>query len=470
MASKVQGGSMDNEAFDLTRAVRKGDQEWLEDWLQSSLWDGRGLIWWSDDGTAVYQASLLHKVLKECDHEALPSILRLVLRHGADPNLRIYPTQDAPLHIAVTRPADAEILVAMLIHAGADLTKRNAKGDTAWHVWLLNLARNFSVTPSMEQLVRRFALALPVQHGNNERWTPLHFASLLSSTTIPMHLIQEYQAPVHATTVHGQTPLHLACRFGCSSVMELLLHNGAFAYASDAHGRTPFHEAALSGSLNKLATMIQFAIQKYGLVNWSVRCRSGTTLLHNSVLDKRTLDLVKQSSVLQDCDAQGWTALHYAAWVGNVSSATALSIPELLVAQDHKGHTVLHVAAFGLPIANHIIARDGRASLSSLRDQWWNNMSFEGNETAELRRQQTIEVLLENQREYAYANENIQLERVENSRYVWSCREMLAYLLNQPCVRVGIPDLDGNYPWAYTDDIDAIYMLVKGGVREGLFG
>ena len=45
------------------------------------------------------------------------------------------------------------------------------------------------------------------------------------------------------TDVHGESPMHLAARYGNAEGVKKLLRGGADANARDIHGRTPLHLA-----------------------------------------------------------------------------------------------------------------------------------------------------------------------------------------------------------------------------------
>ena len=64
-------------------------------------------------------------------------------------------------------------------------------------------------------------------------------------------------ADVNAKGVRGGTPLHIACRYGSSEIVELLLARGADVDEEDIDRQTPLMMACYAGS-SSLAIVIFF--------------------------------------------------------------------------------------------------------------------------------------------------------------------------------------------------------------------
>lgn len=453
-------------AHELSRAVRSGDQEWLHDWLEASLWDGRSWVLYCSDAPSdqdapadevtVYQTSLLHKVLEETTTDALPSILRVLLRHGADPHL-LNEAQETTLQIAARRSEVGDITIPMLLRAGANIHSRSATtGNTVWHEWAQQSCPR--ITGGGDDMTRLFARALPINHGNHRNWTPLHFASC-SNHAMANHLIRQYGANIHASTSDGRTPLHLACRYGSVLCVRHLLDAGAYMYCQDNFGRTPFHDAAVGGFL-KVTELCQAALRypSYSLLNWRVHCIHGTNVLHNAISHPSAVRVIlSKDAPIEEADLAGWTAFHYAAWIGSIKSMELLleKSPELLHLKDSKGRNPLHVACFGLPQAT-LLLEDGN-DLAPLRQAWWSGATKDV--TANGRWQGAMRSLP-------------RLKTPPHSMWEafhWKSQRTVVQWLLKRGSTVLAADEKGNLPLAYTSDLETIFQLVVAAVQEGLF-
>jgi ankyrin repeat protein len=471
-------------ALALSRAVRRGDLEWMQEWLVASLWDGRSWILYTDQATAeppapstragvvddetaadppelsFYRTSLLHKVLQETPTEGLPSLLRILLRHGADPNVPNQ-AQEPPLHVAARCPQVGEITIPMLVRAGARLEDCNGvSGNTVWHEWATHYPGPLGHTEDSQ--TRLFARYLPVNHQNAAGWTPLHFA-VLHSHVMVHRLIHTYGANIHASNDGGQTPLHLACRGGSVLSVRDLLSAGAYMYVADrAGGRTPWHEAAVGGLL-KLTEVCQSAARphQHSLLNWSVTCLAGTTVLHNGVSHPSVVQfLLRQGAPVGAKDHAGWTALHYACWIGNLASIRLLlgqvdtdKRIHLLHERDGQGRTPMHLACGMLP--QPTVWLDDGHNLANLRDEWWRV----SDERAGTRWAEVV----------ARISPSLARRGLWDANYHGRQRDLLDFLLQQGAA-VLRTDAAGNFPWAYCDEWNCLYRLVHhAAVHEGLF-
>ena len=73
--------------------------------------------------------------------------------------------------------------------------------------------------------------------------TPLHLAAKWGHKEV-VALLLANQAEVNAQTESGETPLHYAAENGEKEVAALLLASQAEVNAMDIHGQTPFHLSA----------------------------------------------------------------------------------------------------------------------------------------------------------------------------------------------------------------------------------
>lgn len=75
--------------------------------------------------------------------------------------------------------------------------------------------------------------------------TPLHAACLYDLSVIVNYLLTETNADINATNDSLLTPLHLAAGEGYIYIVEILVERGADINAKDYDDYTPLHEAAL---------------------------------------------------------------------------------------------------------------------------------------------------------------------------------------------------------------------------------
>ena len=125
-----------------------------------------------------------------------------------------------------------------------------------------------------------------------------------------------------------RTPLHLACIAGSLDCISLLVESGASLQVLDASSRTPFHELACRGHVTLLRRLLT-------AIGWQADAAPVGAAVTNSVQSATTgSDALNASStgsvdrllLLNQRDAEGWTALHDAAAHGK------LEVVQLLLA------------------------------------------------------------------------------------------------------------------------------------------
>ncbi|MHC5055862.1 MAG: ankyrin repeat domain-containing protein [Planctomycetota bacterium] len=175
---------------------------------------------------------------------------RLLLQHGAEPNLRAKTTGETALTRVIgdplgrDRPEIVEAMVSLLLDHGADPNLRTDYGGTALH----RAARGGSL-----RLCRALvAKGADVNAVDEEHDTPLHGAAEWGGVAVVGFLI-ENGADVSAGDEKGDTPLHRACRQGKAEVVRLLVAAGADADAANADGKTPADLARDPGVVEALS-------------------------------------------------------------------------------------------------------------------------------------------------------------------------------------------------------------------------
>jgi serine/threonine-protein phosphatase 6 regulatory ankyrin repeat subunit B len=198
-----------------------------------------------------------------------PEIVRILLTHGANPNLREItavdgrnerPSGDSPLAAAVN--IDSIEMVRLLIQHGVRLAE---------HPYALHSA------PSIEMI--RFLLdhGAAIDGRDENGATYLHTAANNEEIEDIARLLIERGANVNAPDKDGASPLF---RVASVKIARLLIERGANVNAADREGRTPLHFAVSEGPGIELAKLL---VLRGADVN--ARNREGHTALDLLVVD-----------------------------------------------------------------------------------------------------------------------------------------------------------------------------------------
>ena len=194
-----------------------------------------------------------------------PTIIRLLLDAGADPNS---PDDSGrtPLHSGAQNRNP--MVATHLLNAGADLHAGDNEGYTPLHIaaaWsgngrVVNLLLNRGADPLAESNDGRTPLhsalryraeigtvTVLVKAGAAASLTPLQRAALDGDNTVVESLLADGADP-DAAYRYGWRPLHYAVPFGGPGVVTTLLAAGADANAASVAGGTPLHLAASQAS------------------------------------------------------------------------------------------------------------------------------------------------------------------------------------------------------------------------------
>ena len=114
---------------------------------------------------------------------------------------------------------------------------------------------------------------------------------------------------------NGNTPLHVAARFGQKAIVAFLLANKADPNAKDEEGWTPLHLAAYAGFSGAATLLIDAG------ASLDATCVSGAPL-HAAIMSDH-LEMVefllsKGAKIDQKAGDKQWTPLHSAAYAGGV--------------------------------------------------------------------------------------------------------------------------------------------------------
>ncbi len=285
----------------------------------------------ADHGLDAWGPWVLHTAALRTSN---PTIIRLLLEAGADPNA---PDDygSTPLHDAAYN--DNAIVSSVLLDAGARPNVRNNRGWTPLHSAVLSGNR---LTVSI--LLDSGADANARAYDEQGRF-PVHLAAVQDDPTLVAMLL-DAGADLHARDAEGYTALHWAgANTGNEGVINTLLDRGADPVAESNDGRMPLHSA-----LRYLA--------EPGYVSALLQAGAGETLtpLQLSVLQRDTTGvnrLLANGADPNEADRYGWAPLHFAVPLASVETVSSLlaagADPDL---RTLGGATALHLAARQAPV------------------------------------------------------------------------------------------------------------------------
>ncbi|MCL7027222.1 hypothetical protein MKW94_020023 [Papaver nudicaule] len=246
------------------------------------------------------------------------------------------------LHLAISQGrAD---LVQLLLEFEPDMTPRDRSGRTALEAAVV----------VGEALIVELLLARRVGTDRSESsgYGPIHLAAQGGHFEI-MRLLLLKGANYDALTSDGRTPLHLAVAEQKRDCVKLMLANGAKTdIGSTIDGETPLHLAANLGDEQMVKLLLQkgankYIRDKYGKTPYDMAAESGQSRLFNAKGELRTIHrLLERGASINGKDQHGWTALHRAAFKGNMDIVRMLLDKGAYIdSRDEDGYTALHCAS-----------------------------------------------------------------------------------------------------------------------------
>jgi len=207
----------------LQKATTMGDTECVEVFLNEL---GTDVNSYDDNGMTA-----LHIAAKTGDFDTI----NILLKHGANVNIRSKKDGTVPLHYTVF--SNCPNIVALFNKSNAEMNALDSNGQTALHRCVSYLESPvFYIDKSQcagAMIKNGVDPNIPDSKGN----TALHLAGY---SKIAIELIKG-DAKVRVLNILGQTPLHLAIMNRRAGVVKALLEHGAGADIStqDSYGRTP---------------------------------------------------------------------------------------------------------------------------------------------------------------------------------------------------------------------------------------
>lgn len=198
-----------------------------------------------------------------------------------------------------------EDFIKLLVEKRVNLNVTDTNGCTA-----LRWAVNYGHTMTAWLLIRARA---DINKPDNEGRTPLHAAVESchpSSNSSILCLLLENGAKIDAQTKLDLTPLHIAASRGSDSAVWLLLEKGADPSQKDANDRTALHWAITSGHVKVAQLLIWKAEGLIHAVDYETRTalHYAASLGHLLIVDM----LLNRGVDIDICDIEGNTPLHLA--------------------------------------------------------------------------------------------------------------------------------------------------------------
>lgn len=259
-------------------------------------------------------------------------IVELLIRNGAKINIV---EKDGWTVLAWAIEKNYPDIVDLLIDNGVDIFQRHQEQNT-----LLHWSAYWGYQQISEKLLKK---GLNPNSPNQYLETPIHYIALNGNPNLGSLLIQN-GGNTNYINFLSATPLHYASAKNNIEIMKLFIKNQANVNAKTEIGATPLHWAAANGNIEA----IELLIQNNANVN-EVDIFGNTPLLYAAMnSQKKVIELLlKNGSNINHQDIQrGWSALHWAAFRGD------LDIAEILInnkinpkLKDKEKNTPLNVAA-----------------------------------------------------------------------------------------------------------------------------
>ncbi|NXX52176.1 ESPN protein, partial [Scopus umbretta] len=166
---------------------------------------------------------------------------------------------------------------------------------------------------------------------------PVHYAAAKGDFPSLRLLLGHCPSTLSAQTKTGATPLYLACQEGHLEIIQYLVQDcGADPHARAHDGMTPLHAAAQMGHNTVIVWLVRAGWARCGCMVWGWRHQHSTHL--PTQMSFTTVSLSER-------DAEGATAMHFAASRGHAKVLSWLLLHGGEITTDSWGGTPLHDAA-----------------------------------------------------------------------------------------------------------------------------
>ncbi|GFR10427.1 hypothetical protein TNCT_85461 [Trichonephila clavata] len=212
-----------------------------------------------------------------------PEVIKELLIHGANVDMRCNRLQSTPLNLAASNPDCNVEIVKLLLEHGADIDTLNKVHDTP----LIHAIRYF--TKNMDLIKTLLEAGASINLANLKGETP--FITAMKNPRCTVELFREllkYKADVHFKDKMNCTSLHYAIQYLKSNrfkIVKELIKLGCDINARDYSGITPLLQAIHYKRKKRTLTFGKCLI-RYAVLKGTVKCSETTSVYRTAVEDK----------------------------------------------------------------------------------------------------------------------------------------------------------------------------------------
>ncbi|XP_034956854.2 ankycorbin isoform X2 [Zootoca vivipara] len=230
------------------------------------------------------------RLLQAVEHGDAEKVASLLGKKGANATKHDNEGKTA-FHLAASK-GQAECLRIMMTH-GVDVTAQDGTGHTALH-----LAAKNSHPDCVKRLLQS---KCPQESTDSSGKTALHYAAACGCLQAAQ-LLCEHKCPINVKDVDGNIPLLLAVQNGHTEVTKYLLEHGADINSRDKNGRTALMLVCEAGNLS----IAEVLVRKGADIN--LVDALGHNALHYAVVSDNTgIQNLLQLKIVQDADVKSPT-------------------------------------------------------------------------------------------------------------------------------------------------------------------
>lgn len=190
-----------------------------------------------------------------CSPTNSSTVVQWLIDHaGANVNATWNNEKDTCLHAALVH---APTLVPTLVACGADPSICNSMGHTALHTAASHCQKDDDT--AMQCLLQAAPRELLHTGGYNYHETPLHLAAARGAVDVCRRMLVAADSSRMCRDQAGNTPWHLACRFGHVEVAQVLLlrHHDDYRFQTNDYGWSPLHSACRYGHVDMVKWLLE---------------------------------------------------------------------------------------------------------------------------------------------------------------------------------------------------------------------